>query len=64
MPEKLKSLLQSRRFWAALAGVLAVSLKETVGLDEEQVLAISAIVATLIWGETQRPMQTREGLGG
>lgn len=52
---KITALLKSTRFWMAVAGVVAVALKETLGLDETQTLAVAAIVVSWIVGETVRP---------
>lgn len=52
---KIKSLLSSRRFWVAVAGVVAVvSDGLGWGLTEEQTLALALMVATWIGADTYR----------
>jgi len=53
---KLKSLLTSRRFWVAAAGLAAVVSSEMFGikLDTEQVVAVATIVVAWIVGDTVR----------
>jgi len=51
---KLKSLLSSRRFLMAVAGVLAIALKVTLDMDESQVLAMAGIVIAWILGDSKR----------
>jgi hypothetical protein len=53
---KLGSLLKSRRFWAAAAGLAAVVSSEMFGveLDVEQVIAVATIVVAWIVGDTLR----------
>jgi hypothetical protein len=56
MKEKLDSLVRSRRFWAAAAGVAVVFLKEAVGvpLSEEQITQLVLLAGTWIVGESLR----------
>lgn len=54
---KLQSLVRSRRFWAAFAGVVAVAGRDLFGLDEAQTLGIAAVIGTWIWGDSQRPTE-------
>jgi hypothetical protein len=51
---KIKSLLSSRRFLMAVAGVLAIALKVTLDMDESQVLSIAAIIVAWILGDSKR----------
>jgi len=52
---KIKSLLSSRRFLMAVAGVLAISLNTVLGMDESQVLAMAGIIVAWILGDSHRP---------
>jgi hypothetical protein len=56
MKEKLDSLVKSRRFWVAAAGVAVVFLKEAVGvpLSEEQITQLVLLGASWIVGESLR----------
>ena len=56
MKEKLDSLVRSRRFWVAAAGVAVVFLKEAVGvpLSEEQITQLVLLGASWIVGESLR----------
>jgi hypothetical protein len=51
---KIEALMHSRRFWLAVAGVAAVAFNETVGIPEENVLSIAAIVIAWILGDSVR----------
>lgn len=53
--DKLSPPFNSKRFWMAVAGVLAVALYERLGLSEEQTLQIAALIIAWIWGDTTRP---------
>lgn len=54
--DKVKSLLKSRRFWAAGIGLVAVVASEAFGveLDTEHLLSIVSIVIAWIVGDTVR----------
>jgi|LakMenEpi03Aug12_release.lakeMendotaPanAssembly.Ray.scaffolds.fasta_scaffold34499_7 hypothetical protein len=56
MKEKLDSLVRSRRFWVAAAGVAVVFLKEAVGvpLSEEQITQLVLLAGSWIVGESLR----------
>ena len=56
MSDKLKSLLKSRRFWVAAAGVIVVVAGESFGinLDETQILAVAGVIIAWITGDTFR----------
>lgn len=56
MKEKLDSLVRSRRFWVAAAGVAVVFLKEAVGvpLSEDQITQLVLLGASWIVGESLR----------
>jgi hypothetical protein len=53
---KVTSLLKSRRFWVAAAGVAAVVSSEMFGvtLDTEQIVAVAGIVVAWVLGDTIR----------
>ena len=53
IPPKLKAVLQSRKFWAAIAGSLLVIIKSyypQIPMSEEQVTTICALIGTYILG--------------
>lgn len=52
--DKITALLKSRRFWIAVAGVVAVALHDTLGLDEQQTLELAGIVIAWILGDSLR----------
>ena len=56
MKNKLTALFQSRRFWVAAAGLVAVIGQEALGvkLDTEQLVAVASIVVAWIIGDTVR----------
>tara|TARA_R110002020_G_scaffold46539_17_gene132392 strand:- start:4692 stop:4871 length:180 start_codon:yes stop_codon:yes gene_type:complete len=56
MDNKVKSLVTSRRFWVAAAGLAAVVTSEVFGfnLNTEQVVAVAGIVVAWIVGDTLR----------
>lgn len=53
---KFTSLLKSRRFWVAAAGLAAVVGQEAFGvqLDTDQLVAVATIVVAWIVGDTVR----------
>jgi len=54
MLTKLQTLVKSRRFWAAVGGVLAVVLQDTIGLDEGTTNSIVALGVAWIVGDSIR----------
>jgi hypothetical protein len=58
--EKIKELAKSRKFWAAILGVLAVSFKEVLGLDPTKINAIGEIL--LGWLLAQGAVDTAKAL--
>jgi hypothetical protein len=52
--DKITNLFKSRRFWTAVVAVAAVSMNETLGLEEKEVIAIGAIVIAWILGDSVR----------
>jgi len=56
MNVKVKSMLASRRFWAAAAGLAAVVGQDLLGveLDTDQIVAVAGIVVAWIVGDTIR----------
>jgi len=49
---KLKSLFQSRRFWAAIVAAVLNVIGPTVGLNEDQTLSITALVVAWVVGDS------------
>ena len=56
MNNKVKSMLASRRFWVAAAGLAAVVGQDLLGvtLDTDQVVAVASIVVAWVIGDTVR----------
>jgi len=56
MNSKVKSMLASRRFWVAAAGLAAVVGQDILGveLDTDQVVAVASIVVAWVIGDTVR----------
>lgn len=52
---KIIWLLQSRRFWASVGGVLAVVAGESFGMSEDQVNQVVAIVIGWCIGDSVKP---------
>lgn len=53
MPDKMKYLLKSRKFWSAIVGLALILIKGTnpdFPVSEEQVTAAIALIATYILG--------------
>ncbi len=49
---KILSLFESRRFWAAVAGVAVVILSDTLGMSQEQATKIVALLGAWIVGDS------------
>lgn len=52
MSGKLESLLQSRRFWAAVIAVAVVVLQDGMGLGEDVAKSIAAVLSAWIVGDS------------
>ena len=62
MQSKIQALLQSRRFWVALAGVLAVTT-ESLGvttLNSDQIQNIVLLCASWIVGDSVRKTEVAQ----
>ena len=56
------NLLKSKRFWAAVASVAVVVLKDKVPLTEDQISLVVLAVGSWIVGESIRPVNPPEVL--
>jgi len=54
MQNKITALLKSRRFWIALAGVVAIVFNDQLGIPEEEVNKVAAIVIAWVLGDSYR----------
>ena len=54
MGDKIKALLKSRRFWAAIGGVVVVVLQDTIGLEPATANSIVAVAVAWIVGDSLR----------
>ena len=52
--DKVKALLKSRRFWAAVGGVLIVTLQDVVGVPEDTAHTLVGIAVAWIVGDSIR----------
>ena len=52
--QKLKDLIKSRRFWAAVGGVVVVGLQDVLGLDPATANSIVAVVVGWIVSDSLR----------
>lgn len=50
MESKLVSLLKSRKFWAAIAGLVVAIIGERSGIDAEQLTAGIGVIVAYILG--------------
>ncbi len=50
MPDKLSQLLKSRKFWAALAGLVFLFVGARAGVDQEQLTNAVLLLVTYILG--------------
>ena len=57
MGDKINSIVTSRRFWAALASIIVVALKDKLPFDEEQITQIVLAIGAWIVGESLRSSQ-------
>ncbi len=54
MKDKLNRMIQSRRFWVAVAAVVSVVFQDALGLDEQQATKLAGIAIAWIAGDTWR----------
>tara|TARA_Y100000310_G_scaffold207703_1_gene208228 strand:- start:233 stop:409 length:177 start_codon:yes stop_codon:yes gene_type:complete len=54
MIKKIKDLVKSRRFWAAVGGVVVVGLQDVLGLEPATANSIVAVVVSWIVGDSLR----------
>jgi len=52
MKHKLKAMLASRRFYAAIAAVLAIALQDLFGMSPETATGIATILSVWILGDS------------
>jgi hypothetical protein len=52
--QKVKDLFRSRRFWAAVGGVVVVGLQDVLGLEPATANTIVAVVVSWIVGDSLR----------
>ncbi len=52
--QKIKDLVKSRRFWAAIGGVVVVGLQDVLGLDPATANSIVAVIVSWIVGDSLR----------
>jgi hypothetical protein len=57
MPTIINSLITSRRFWAAVASIAVVVLKDKLPIPEEQITNIVLAIGAWIVGESLRSSQ-------
>lgn len=60
MNEIFNSLIKSRRFWAAVASIAVVVLKDRLPIPEEQITNIVWAISAWIVGESLRSSQAVE----
>ena len=60
MNEIFNSLIKSRRFWAAVASIAVVVLKDRLPIPEEQITNIVLAIGAWIVGESLRSSQAAE----
>jgi|LakMenEpi03Aug12_release.lakeMendotaPanAssembly.Ray.scaffolds.fasta_scaffold173731_3 hypothetical protein len=58
--EKLGTLSKSARLLIGSGFVGLVLLKSTLSLSDGDIYSICAVVAMVIWGDTQRPLGTKK----
>ena len=54
MGDKIKALVRSRRFWAAVGSVVVVCLQDVIGLDGTTANSIVAVAVAWIVGDSLR----------
>ena len=54
MMQKIKDLVKSRRFWAAVGGVVVVALQDVLGLEPATANTIVAVIVSWIVGDSLR----------
>ncbi|MEO1063728.1 MAG: hypothetical protein AAFZ07_20110 [Actinomycetota bacterium] len=54
MLEKIKALVRSRRFWAAVGAVVTVLLQDVLGLDEETATTVAGLLGVWIISDSVR----------
>lgn len=52
--DKLLSLPDSRRFLAAIAGIVLLLFRERIGIDDATATKIIAVIVTWIFGDSMR----------
>ncbi len=50
--DKLLGVLQSRRFWAAVGGVMVVIFQDAIGFDEQTANGVVATIIAWIVGDS------------
>tara|TARA_R100000808_G_scaffold24931_1_gene59474 strand:- start:3182 stop:3424 length:243 start_codon:yes stop_codon:yes gene_type:complete len=57
-PSKLVGVLSSRRFWLGITTsvILLFGKDLNIEIDHENAKYVAGVIATLIWGDTQRKM--------
>ena len=60
MMQKIKDLVKSRRFWAAVGGVIVVGLQDVLGLEPATANSIVAVIVSWIVGDSLRSTKTEE----
>lgn len=61
MNDVIQSMVRSRRFWAAVASIAVVVLKDKLPIPEEQITNIVLAIGAWIVGESLRSSQVPNG---
>lgn len=56
----LSDLLKSKRFWAAVAGIAAVVLKDKLPIPEDQLTNLIMIIGSWIVGDSLRGTSSKD----
>lgn len=56
----LSDLLKSKRFWAAVAGIAAVVLKDNLPIPEDQLTNLIMIIGSWIVGDSLRGTSSKD----